>query len=278
MLAQYTGGVGRGDFLFSCINPTSGGTIASDQTGCNPFDPAAFTNSTLPTGHTGGLTYKWMLSTTSSSAGFSDIASSNSTTYDPGTLTQTTWFKRVARVTCQSDWIGAAESNVVTMTIAVANFIADKLTPQKDEIVQFTDLTTGGATSWHWSFDRTTVVFVNGTNASSQNPQVQFTDGGLYTVTLLATNPGCSASEVKSGYIRAGILGLWAGNTSTEWNTLSNWDNYLMPDGSTDVVIPSSASFWPVFNGNLIMGSNCRSLTLSGIASQITITGDLTIP
>jgi PKD repeat protein len=278
LLAQYTGGAGRGDFLFSCINPTSGGTISSDQTGCNPFTPVVFTSSALPAGHTGSLTYKWMKSTTSSTTGFSDIASSNADTYDPGTLTQTTWFKRIARVTCQSDWTGAAESNVVTVTVAVAKFVADKLTPQKNETVLFTDLTTGGATSWTWSFDRPSVVFVTGTNSSSQNPQVQFTDGGLYTVTLLATNPGCSTSEIKSGYIRAGISGLWTGITSSEWNVSSNWDNDLTPGTNTDVVIPSSAPNWPVFTGNLIMGSHCRNLTLSGITSQITITGNLTFP
>jgi PKD repeat protein len=119
---------------------------------------------------------------------------------------------------------------------------------------------------------------VNGTTTSSQHPQVQFTDGGLYQVTLMVTNLYCTDSEVKTGYLRAGIHGLWWGNTSSEWNTLSNWDDYLVSDGNTDVVIPPSASFWPVFNGDLIIGIHCRTLTLSGTTSKITITGSLTIP
>ena len=181
-------------------------------------------------------------------------------------------------LTCKSG--SPATSDIVTMnvyTLLTANFTADKLTPQKYETVIFTDLTTGGATAWSWSFDRPGVVFVNGTNASSQNPQVQFTDGGLYQVTLLATHLPCSDSEIKSGYLRAGISGLWTGNTSSDWNTLSNWDNYLVPDGITDVVIPPSAPFWPVFTGDFILGTHGRNLILNGTTSKITITGNLVV-
>ncbi|NVO11079.1 MAG: T9SS type A sorting domain-containing protein [Bacteroidales bacterium] len=104
-----------------CVNPTDGGAIAEDQTGCTSLDPALITSSTLPTGHTGTLEYKWQQSTTSSSSGFSDIASSNASTYDPNSISVTTWYKRVARVACKSDWIGAAESNVVKMTVDPAS-------------------------------------------------------------------------------------------------------------------------------------------------------------
>jgi PKD repeat protein len=181
-------------------------------------------------------------------------------------------------LTCKSG--SPATSNTLTMNVfpqLIANFAADNLTPQKNETVTFTDLTTGGATAWNWSFDRPTVVFVNNTNSSSKNPQVQFTDGGLYSVTLLATHLPCSDSEIKSGYLRAGISGLWTGNTSSDWNILSNWDNYLVPDGNTDVVIPPSASFWPVFTGDFMLGTQCRNLLLSGTTSQITITGNIVI-
>ena len=105
----------------ACINPTNGGTIASAQSGSSGFNPAAFTSSAAPTGHNGTLEYKWQSSTTSSTTGFSDIASSNSDIYDAGALTQTTWFKRLARVNCSSDWSGAAESNVLQICITPAN-------------------------------------------------------------------------------------------------------------------------------------------------------------
>jgi hypothetical protein len=99
-----------------CINPTSGGTIAAAQSGTNTFNHAAFTSSVAASGETGTMEYKWQSSITSSSTGFADIASSDAATYDAGALTQTTWFKRLARVTCSADWTGAAASNVLEVT------------------------------------------------------------------------------------------------------------------------------------------------------------------
>ncbi|MEI7896806.1 MAG: choice-of-anchor J domain-containing protein [bacterium] len=174
-----------------------------------------------------------------------------------------------------------ATSGVVTMTVSpliAANFGANKLTPQKNEIVQFTDMTAGSPTSWDWSFDRPTFAFVYGTSASSQNPQVIFTDGGPYTVTLLVSNSACSGSEIKPAFLRAGIPGLWTGNSSGAWNTATNWEDWLVPGSSTDVVIPASAvTNWPVFTGDLIIGIHCGSLTLDGTDSKLTVTGNLTI-
>jgi hypothetical protein len=51
VMAQFTGGSGRGDFILGyspCTNRTNGGTIAELQTICIGGKPAAFT-STTPT-------------------------------------------------------------------------------------------------------------------------------------------------------------------------------------------------------------------------------------
>ena len=101
----------------SCTNPTNGGLIADNQSGCDPFDPAIITSTSAASGETGTLEYKWQMSTTSNSAGFTDVAGATADSYDPGVLTQTTWYKRLARVDCKSDWTGAAASNVVEMTV-----------------------------------------------------------------------------------------------------------------------------------------------------------------
>ena len=100
-----------------CANPTSGGTIAAGQAICSGMQPAELTSLTLPEGYTGTLEYKWQYSIISASSGFADIGTATGIIYAPGTLTQTTWFKRVARVTCKGDWTGAAESNVLTITV-----------------------------------------------------------------------------------------------------------------------------------------------------------------
>ncbi len=100
----------------ACINPTNGGTLSQDQSSCDSFDPAEIT-ATAPSGSTGVIEYKWQISTTSDSSGFTDIASSNSDKYNPGMVDSSTWFRRLARVDCKITWDGAAESDVVKMTV-----------------------------------------------------------------------------------------------------------------------------------------------------------------
>ena len=107
-----------GTFSLLCGNLNSGGAIADAQSGSNPFNPAAFTSSSAASGQSGTLEYKWQSSTTNNSSGFSDIVSSNAATYDAGALTQTTWFRRLARVSCSADWSGAVESNVLEVTVS----------------------------------------------------------------------------------------------------------------------------------------------------------------
>ena len=83
----------------------------------------------------------------------------------------------------------------------VADFTADDTTPELDQTVYFTDLSINDPDSWSWSFNPTTITYMNGTNASSQNPDVSFNAPGYYTVTFIASNPGGSDQEVKLNYI-----------------------------------------------------------------------------
>jgi len=101
----------------TCFNPTGGGVIANEQLICFGETPLAFTSVSPASGQTGTLEYKWQVSTTGPGSGFSDIPSSNSETYAPGALTNTNYYKRLARVTCKNDWTGAAESNILTVWV-----------------------------------------------------------------------------------------------------------------------------------------------------------------
>lgn len=99
-------------------------------------------------------------------------------------------------------WTAAISCFSVT-TPPVAQFAASSTTPAVNSTVTFTDQSTNIPTSWNWSFSPNTVVFMGGTSATSQNPQVQFTSVGLYTVTLVATNAYGNGTEVKTNYINA---------------------------------------------------------------------------
>jgi PKD repeat protein len=99
----------------------------------------------------------------------------------------------------------------------VANFSASNTNPFINQTVTFTDLSTNSPSMWSWSFSPSTVTYQNGTNSTSQNPQVKFTVGGYYTVTLTATNASGSDGETKTNYISvvyAPVANFSAGNTT----------------------------------------------------------------
>jgi parallel beta-helix repeat protein len=98
-------------------NPTNGGTIAGLEAICYGSEHPGITSTLLPTGYEGTLEYKWQQSTTGNSTGFTDISSSNDTTYLPYDLTTTTWFKRLSRVTQTTNWDGAAQSNILKINV-----------------------------------------------------------------------------------------------------------------------------------------------------------------
>ena len=167
---------------------------------------------------------------------------------------------------------------VVTGTLC-ANFTANTTTPPVNAPVSLTDMSTGGPTSWTWTIDRPTYVFMNGTNEHSQNPQVGFTDGGMYTLTLLVQNTWCSDPEIKVNYIHAGTPGLWNGEFSQDWYDNKNWDNHSVPDNLVDVLIPAGCLFWPYWptsNGDFVIGNECKTLTLDP-DSQMTVDGNLVV-
>jgi len=65
--------------------------------------------------------------------------------------------------------------------------------------VQFTDTSTGGPTSWLWSFG-------DGGTSTAQNPQHTYTTEGAHTVTLTASHLYSSDTETKTDYITIAVL------------------------------------------------------------------------
>ncbi|MCX6267869.1 MAG: PKD domain-containing protein [Bacteroidetes bacterium] len=146
-------------------------------------------------------------------------------TISPGTVTAenvsgalTFEFTSDYRITC-SGWSAGISCHGIT-SAPVADFTASATDPPVNSIVIFTDQSTNFPTSRAWSFTPGTVVYKNGTNASSQNPQVQFTVMGPYTVSLTVTNAFGSDTETKSNYINPNQCEPCA---STSNNAIYNW-------------------------------------------------------
>lgn len=69
------------------------------------------------------------------------------------------------------------------------------------QVVTLTDNSDFTPTSWNWNITPASFTFVGGTSATSQNPQIQFTAAGNYTIELTATNAHGVDSETKASYI-----------------------------------------------------------------------------
>ncbi|MDY3363077.1 S8 family serine peptidase [Riemerella anatipestifer] len=85
------------------------------------------------------------------------------------------------------------------------DFKASKLNPNSFETVSLTNSTVTASTlpisSWEWSFNPSTVSFVENTSASSKDPKVVFNQEGVYAVTLKATNAKGENSLTKNTYV-----------------------------------------------------------------------------
>ena len=93
-----------------CSNTTAGGTVAAAQTVCQDVDPAAFTSSVAASGGNGSVQYQWESSLDNST--WTDISGATSVTYDPPTITQTTYHKRESKISTCSSW--GDVSNTIT--------------------------------------------------------------------------------------------------------------------------------------------------------------------
>ncbi len=82
-----------------------------------------------------------------------------------------------------------------------AEFSADITTILVNETITLTDASTN-ATAWLWTITPSDgVTFVNGTDETSQNPQVTFANEGMYDVELVVSNYCGDNSEIKNNYI-----------------------------------------------------------------------------
>jgi PKD repeat protein len=115
----------------------------------------------------------------------------------------------------------------VTVSAPVAQFTANQTTAVENTTISFTDQSTNTPTSWAWTVSPGTGwTYTGGTNATSQNPQINFTNAGTYSVTLMATNSAGNDSEVKTNYITITEF------NGVEENELSNISIYPNPTNS----------------------------------------------
>ncbi|UTW61979.1 T9SS type A sorting domain-containing protein [bacterium SCSIO 12741] len=251
--------------LPTCCNVTAAGTISGDQSNCGPFDPTSINNATLPSGGLGSLEYVWLKSdtlvpNTSGNPHWKMIPGSNSAGYDPGMLTETTYFIRCARRSGCSFYAG--ESNVITISVndipsvSLASNNVSCVAPNGGSI---TPSISGGTAPF-------TYAWSNGDSSSTLSGLSE----GLYSLTITDAN-GCSASDSVSLSLPACCNVTAAGTISGDQSNCGPFDPSMISSatlpsgglGSLEYVWLKSDTLVPNTSGNphwtMIPGSNSAS-------------------
>jgi PKD repeat protein len=155
-------------FTFSPANPTTNDTIAfTDQS-------------------TGGVTsWRWVFGDGQQSTS----QHPNKRYFTAGTYSVTLTVFRNSESSTTTQTINVANSIPVTPTVT-ANFDVAPASPVVGTSVSFSDRSTGGVTSWSWSFG-------DGRTSALQHPSITWSAPGTYTVTLTASNGGNSGTVSK---------------------------------------------------------------------------------
>jgi len=173
-----------------CDNITAGGTIGVNQMSCSsPFDPASLTNIVSPSGGSNAIEYQWVMSVTGTAytpinADWTIIAGANDATFDPPSISQTSYYIRLSRRHGCTDFAGV--SNMITIGISddlAASATADSVTcfGGNDGSIDLTP--TGGASPYTYGW--------SGGLGSNQDPQSL--TAGTYSVTVTDVN-GCTTT------------------------------------------------------------------------------------
>ncbi len=160
-------------------NTVNQGAISSNQTICSGDDVAAF-SATTPASGAGTITYQWESSTTSATAGYTDIAGATDATYDHGALTQTTWYKRrvistLNNLECEAtgNFVTVYVNNITPGVIEGSQTICSGGDPA---ILVEVSPASGGGTSlsyqWQSSTDNITFTDIIGATNTTYDPPV----------------------------------------------------------------------------------------------------------
>lgn len=104
-------------------------------------------------------------------------------------------------------------------------------------------------------------------NAFSGTIALNLSAPGSYTVTYtVPASGGCAAYPTTAG-LSIITPGTWTGATSTDWNTNTNWECNILPTATTNVLIPSGLTNYPLVSG---ITPEVRNLTIQ-LGATVTI-------
>ncbi|MCO4293400.1 hypothetical protein NF867_11035, partial [Solitalea sp. MAHUQ-68] len=175
--------------------PFSSNTISINgpSVGCGMVAPWSLEGLQPTGGYNSTYTYQWQSSTTSASAGFTNIPGATGQQYSPGTLNQTTYFKRIAISGGCS-----FESNVLVLTVGTTTPAVPTITS-----TAATCSAAGNSTISNYNSTYTYTFSPSGPSVGTGGVISGMTAGTSYTVT--ASNGGCTSAP-SSAFSNAAML------------------------------------------------------------------------
>jgi PKD repeat protein len=190
------------------VNNITAGTIGNDQTICTGGTPVAIQSTSVATA-SGTLAYQWESST--DNATWVTVPAATSVTYAPGALTQTTYYRRIARSTLNSV-ICSATSNVITITvvpdpaITVQPLATQSLCQNQAAIMLSVEATGGVGTpySYQWYSAATsggTGTIIAGATLSTYTPPTATAGTRYYYCIVTSPGAGCTVTSTVAEVI-----------------------------------------------------------------------------
>ena len=180
-----------------CDNIDDPGLIGPNQFLCGPGnDPDPIVNIESPSGGSGAIEYLWMQSTVPGPFNLQTweiVPGATGASYDPGPLSETTYFARCARRECCTIYL---ESNIVTIevgNVAVAEINGPDVICA-DESTTFFSGPTGADAVISWTMS----PGLSPQSASGPQVEVTPTSHGSFTITLEVTENGCTSTDVET--------------------------------------------------------------------------------
>ena len=250
--------------FLTCSNITSGGLIGSNETYCGKsFDPANITNVTTPSGGAGVIEYRWLFNTVSSNPtdlNWRQIDRESGSTYDPRTISQTTYYKRQARRVGCAEWCEA--SNVVSKIVYPLPVVSiatseNSCTANDSKVLSGAtfNMTASGGVSYAWS---------NGLG-SGATKAVNPTVNTSYSVTATDAN-GCTATDNTN----VNIISLPIPVIAAFENTCKANDDRMYSKDTVNFIASGGKSY--VWNNSLGTGAKQMAIPSSTTTYVVTVT------
>jgi hypothetical protein len=228
-----------------------------------------------PTGGNNSYTYQWQSSTNNIS--FSNIATTTAS-YDPPSVSQTTYYRRIVNSSVLSDTSSAVTitvqpalgSNTLTAPATASFYTA---TGDAASITGSTPTGGSGVYDYQWQNSSNNVSFADISLATTKNYDPPSISSTTY-YRRLVTSGACVTDNISSSVAISILYSSWTGAVSTAWETATNWSNGI-PLTTYKANIPVAVRN-PIVNSTttiaeLAMGNT--SLTLNG---DLLLTGNLT--